>query len=72
MDWLDRGAHFYVYGDAKRMAEDVEKAVIEIVAAPTSIERPAFEAGRLTFSRLLVHEPMLGRRRGSFALCSAP
>jgi sulfite reductase (NADPH) flavoprotein alpha-component len=28
--WLQRGAHFYVCGDAKRMAGDVEKAVIEI------------------------------------------
>ncbi|MBN9090018.1 MAG: sulfite reductase subunit alpha [Reyranella sp.] len=28
--WLQRGAHFYVCGDAKRMAGDVEKAVMEI------------------------------------------
>ncbi len=28
--WLQRGAHFYVCGDAKRMAADVEKALIEI------------------------------------------
>jgi sulfite reductase (NADPH) flavoprotein alpha-component len=28
--WLQRGAHFYVCGDAKRMAGDVEKAMIEI------------------------------------------
>jgi sulfite reductase (NADPH) flavoprotein alpha-component len=28
--WLQRGAHFYVCGDAKRMAGDVEKAIVEI------------------------------------------
>ena len=28
--WLQRGAHFYVCGDAQRMAGDVEKAMIEI------------------------------------------
>ena len=28
--WLQRGAHFYVCGDAKRMAGDVEKALVEI------------------------------------------
>jgi sulfite reductase (NADPH) flavoprotein alpha-component len=30
--WLERGAHFYVCGDAKRMALDVDKALHEIVA----------------------------------------
>jgi sulfite reductase (NADPH) flavoprotein alpha-component len=30
--WLTRGAHFYVCGDAKRMAKDVEAALVEIVA----------------------------------------
>ena len=28
--WLQRGAHFYVCGDAKRMASDVEKTMIAI------------------------------------------
>ena len=28
--WLQRGAHFYVCGDAKRMAKDVETALISI------------------------------------------
>jgi sulfite reductase (NADPH) flavoprotein alpha-component len=28
--WLQRGAHFYVCGDAKRMAADVEKALTDI------------------------------------------
>ncbi|HLL28634.1 MAG TPA: sulfite reductase subunit alpha [Xanthobacteraceae bacterium] len=31
--WLADGAHVYVCGDAKRMAKDVERALIEIVAA---------------------------------------
>ena len=30
--WLDRGAHFYICGDAKRMAADVEKALVQIAA----------------------------------------
>jgi sulfite reductase (NADPH) flavoprotein alpha-component len=30
--WLAQGAHFYVCGDAKRMAKDVEGALIDIVA----------------------------------------
>ncbi len=31
--WLEEGAHFYVCGDAARMAPDVHQALIEIVAA---------------------------------------
>ncbi|MGH8559070.1 MAG: assimilatory sulfite reductase (NADPH) flavoprotein subunit [Methylococcales bacterium] len=31
--WLEEGAHFYVCGDAERMAVDVHKALIKIVAA---------------------------------------
>ncbi len=31
--WLAEGAHVYVCGDAKRMAKDVESALIEVVAA---------------------------------------
>jgi sulfite reductase (NADPH) flavoprotein alpha-component len=30
--WLADGAHVYVCGDAKRMAVDVEKALIDVVA----------------------------------------
>ncbi|MFD1701800.1 sulfite reductase subunit alpha [Methylopila henanensis] len=30
--WLEKGAHFYVCGDAKRMAADVEKALVDVVA----------------------------------------
>jgi sulfite reductase (NADPH) flavoprotein alpha-component len=31
--WLQQGAHFYVCGDAKRMAKDVEAALTGIVSA---------------------------------------
>ncbi len=30
--WLNEGAHFYICGDAKRMAKDVEAALVDIVA----------------------------------------
>ena len=30
--WLADGAHIYVCGDAKRMAKDVERALVDIVA----------------------------------------
>jgi sulfite reductase (NADPH) flavoprotein alpha-component len=29
--WLEQGAHFYVCGDASRMAADVHEALISIV-----------------------------------------
>lgn len=31
--WLEQGAHFYICGDAKRMAKDVELALVDVVAA---------------------------------------
>ena len=31
-DWLNQGSHFYVCGDAQRMAKDVERALVDIVA----------------------------------------
>ena len=43
--WLAEGAHFYVCGDAKRMAKDVEAALVDIVAtygARTPDEAVAF------------------------------
>ena len=30
--WLDEGAHFYVCGDAKRMAKDVDSALHDVIA----------------------------------------
>ena len=31
-DWLERGAYFYVCGDATRMAKDVELALLDVIA----------------------------------------
>ena len=31
--WLEAGAHFYICGDAQRMAKDVETALVDVVAA---------------------------------------
>jgi sulfite reductase (NADPH) flavoprotein alpha-component len=31
-DWIGKGAHIYVCGDALRMAKDVEKALVDVVA----------------------------------------
>jgi len=31
-NWLAEGANIYVCGDAKRMAKDVERALVDIVA----------------------------------------
>ena len=45
--WLADGAHFYVCGDARRMAKDVERALVDIVAqygARTTDEAVAFLA----------------------------
>ena len=45
--WIAEGAHIYVCGDAKRMARDVEGALVEIVAAQgarTTDEAIAFVA----------------------------
>ncbi len=45
--WLAEGAHVYVCGDAKRMANDVERALVDIVAqhgARTTDEAVAFVA----------------------------
>ena len=46
--WLAEGAHFYVCGDAKRMAKDVERALVDISAqwgARSMEEAIAFVAG---------------------------
>ena len=31
-EWLERGAYFYVCGDATRMAKDVETALLDVIA----------------------------------------
>ena len=42
--WLEEGAHFYVCGDANRMAHDVHEALISIVENQAGISREAAEA----------------------------
>ncbi len=42
--WLQDGAHFYVCGDANRMAHDVHQALISIVENQAGISREAAEA----------------------------
>ncbi|HEY8932669.1 MAG TPA: sulfite reductase subunit alpha, partial [Rariglobus sp.] len=42
--WLEEGAHFYVCGDASRMAHDVHEALISIVEKQGNKTREAAEA----------------------------
>jgi sulfite reductase (NADPH) flavoprotein alpha-component len=42
--WLQEGAHFYVCGDASRMAHDVNEALIGVVAKEGALSREAAEA----------------------------
>lgn len=39
--WIYNGAYFYVCGDAKYMAKDVEKALLEIIHSEGQIDDPA-------------------------------
>jgi sulfite reductase (NADPH) flavoprotein alpha-component len=39
--WLQAGAHFYVCGDAKRMAKDVDAALHEIIAQHGAMDAAA-------------------------------
>jgi sulfite reductase (NADPH) flavoprotein alpha-component len=46
--WLEAGAHFYVCGDAKRMAKDVESALLDVAArhgGKTEAEAKIYVAG---------------------------
>jgi sulfite reductase (NADPH) flavoprotein alpha-component len=42
--WLEEGAHFYVCGDATRMARDVHEALISVVEFQAGLTREAAEA----------------------------
>ncbi|HET6378864.1 MAG TPA: sulfite reductase subunit alpha [Methylocella sp.] len=43
-DWISNGAHFYVCGDAKRMAADVERALVEICAEQGEMSQDSAKA----------------------------
>jgi sulfite reductase (NADPH) flavoprotein alpha-component len=43
-DWLMAGAHFYICGDAKRMARDVETALTDLVATHGGMDGEAAKA----------------------------
>jgi sulfite reductase (NADPH) flavoprotein alpha-component len=52
--WLERGAHFYVCGDAQRMAKDVETALVDVIAASgsrTPVDARAYVAALKTAAR---------------------
>ena len=42
--WLEEGAHFYVCGDASRMAADVHEALLSVVEKQGALSREAAEA----------------------------
>jgi len=42
--WLEKGAHFYVCGDASRMANDVQEALIEVIQEQGGKTREESEA----------------------------
>jgi sulfite reductase (NADPH) flavoprotein alpha-component len=44
VDWLDGGAHLYVCGDAKAMAKDVRKTLVDIHADVKGLSADAAEA----------------------------
>ncbi|HSM31584.1 MAG TPA: assimilatory sulfite reductase (NADPH) flavoprotein subunit [Woeseiaceae bacterium] len=42
-EWLENGAVIYVCGDAKRMAGDVDAALVDVIAAGAGVDRAAAE-----------------------------
>jgi sulfite reductase (NADPH) flavoprotein alpha-component len=48
--WLQDGAHFYVCGDADRMAKDVHRALHEIIATAGGLD----EVGAHTYVNDLI------------------
>ncbi len=40
-DWLERGAHIYVCGDAQQMAPDVHAALVELIAEHGNLQQEA-------------------------------
>jgi sulfite reductase (NADPH) flavoprotein alpha-component len=43
-DWLENGAHFYVCGDMKKMAHDVNNALLEVIQLHGALSKEAAEA----------------------------
>ena len=43
-EWLQQGAHLYVCGDAKRMARDVDAALLRIVSEQADLTEEAARA----------------------------
>jgi hypothetical protein len=43
--WLGKGAHFYVCGDAKRMAADVDATFVQICAEHGQMDAAAGDGG---------------------------
>jgi sulfite reductase (NADPH) flavoprotein alpha-component len=51
VEWLDKGAHFYVCGDAKAMAKDVRAALVRAYADVKSLSPEAAEQAVATLER---------------------
>lgn len=51
IDWLDKGAHFYVCGDAKAMAKDVRGVLVNAYADVKSLSPEAAEQAVATLER---------------------
>jgi sulfite reductase (NADPH) flavoprotein alpha-component len=51
IEWLDRGAHFYVCGDAKAMAKDVRVALVRAYADVKAMSPEAAERAVVTLER---------------------
>ena len=43
-EWLEKGAHFYVCGDMKKMAHDVNNALLEVIQEHGGMNKEAAEA----------------------------
>jgi len=43
-NWLTAGGHFYVCGDAQRMAADVERVLLELISQHGQMDHPAAKA----------------------------